>query len=141
MSPDTESDWANEEFGAADLGDVRRRNRLVALARRLAQRPQCSFPQALSGPELKAAYRFFDNAAVDTDGVLATHIGRTLGRMGACPVVLVAEDSTEFNLSHLPATQGLGYVSSTFPVRGFLMHSLLAVSPEGLPLLSRPQEV
>ena len=111
------------------------------LARRLAQIQHCSIPQALSGPELKAPYRFFDNPAVDTDGVLTTHIGRTLTRMRECPVVLVAEDSTEFNLSHLAATQGLGYVSSTFPVRGFLMHSLLAVSPEGLPLLSRPQEV
>lgn len=134
MSLDTDSDWAIEEFGAADLGDARRSKRLVALARRLAKSPQCSFPQALSGPELKAAYRFFDNPAVDTDGVLVTHIGRTLGRMAQLPVVLVAEDTTEFNLSHLPATQGLGYVSSALALRGFLMHSLLAVSPEGLPL-------
>lgn len=123
-----------EEFGAADLGDVRRNKRLVALARRLALSPQCSFPQALSGAQLKAAYRFFDNQAVGTDGVLTTHIGRTMGRMNEFPVVLVAEDTTEFDLSHLPATQGLGYVSSPLPLRGFLMHSLLAVSPEGLPL-------
>lgn len=123
-----------EEFGDADLGDARRSRRLVELARQLAKRPHCSFPQALNGAELKAAYRFFDNPAVDTDGVLATHIGRTLGRMAALPVVLVAEDTTEFDLSHLPATQGLGCLSSALAVRGFLMHSLLAVSPDGLPL-------
>lgn len=123
-----------EEFGAAALGDARRSKRLVALARRLALSPHCSFPQALPGPQLKAAYRFFDNPAVDTDGVLATHIGRTVGRVAQLPVVLVAEDTTEFDLSHLPATQGLGYVSSALALRGFLMHSLLAVSPEGLPL-------
>lgn len=57
-----------EEFGAADLGDARRTKRLVALARRLAMSPQCSFPQTLGGAELKAAYRFFNNAPVDTDG-------------------------------------------------------------------------
>lgn len=123
-----------EEFGGADLGDARRSRRLVELARRLAQSPQCSFPQTLNGAELKAAYRFFDNPAVDAGGVLATHIGRTLERMTVMPVVLVAEDTTEFNLSHLPATQGLGYLSSALAVRGFLMHSLLAVSPDGLPL-------
>lgn len=123
-----------DEFGAADLGDARRTKRLVALVRALAKAPHCSLPQALNGPALKAAYRFFDNPAVDPDGVLATHIGRTLGRMAALPVVLAAEDTTEFNLSHLPATQGLGHVSSALPCRGFLMHSLLALSPEGLPL-------
>ncbi|MGO4157234.1 IS4/Tn5 family transposase DNA-binding protein, partial [Cupriavidus sp. YAF13] len=30
-------DWAIDEFGAAELGDARRTQRLVALARRLAQ--------------------------------------------------------------------------------------------------------
>jgi hypothetical protein len=58
---ETETDWAIDEFGAADLGDVRRTARLVALARQMAKTPHCSFPQSLSPSELKAAYRFFDN--------------------------------------------------------------------------------
>ena len=126
-------DWASDEFGAADLGDARLTQRLVALARRLAQSPQCSFPQSLNGPELKAAYRFFDNSQVDTDGVLGSHILQTLGRMQQVPVVLAAQDTTEFNLAHLPATEGLGYGTGN-NLRGFMMHSLLAVTPEGLPL-------
>jgi hypothetical protein len=133
LSQDSDSDWAIEEFGAADLGDARRTKRLVALARQLAKSPHCSFPQALSQPQLKAAYRFFDNPEVDPDGILAPHIGQTLGRMRALPLVLAAEDTTEFNLTHLAATQGLGYGSRS-ELRGFFMHSLLAVSPEGLPL-------
>ena len=126
-------DWASDEFGAADLGDARLTQRLVTLARRLAQSPQCSFPQSLNGPELKAAYRFFDNSQVDTDGVLGSHILQTLGRMQQVPVVLAAQDTTEFNLAHLPATEGLGYGTGN-NLRGFMMHSLLAVTPEGLPL-------
>jgi Transposase DNA-binding len=51
-------DWANTEFGAANLGDARLERRLVALARRLACSPQSSFPQSLNAAELKAAYRF-----------------------------------------------------------------------------------
>lgn len=133
MDQDTETDWAIDEFGAADLGDARRTARLVALARRLAKSPHCSFPQSLSPAELKAAYRFFDNDEVDADGMLTPHIGQTLARMSDVPVVLAIQDTTEFNLSHLPATEGLGYCSDK-RVKGFLMHSMLAITPEGLPL-------
>ncbi|WP_316157824.1 IS4 family transposase [Cupriavidus sp. BIC8F] len=129
---DTE-DWASEEFAAANLGDARLSYRLVALARQLSASPHTSLPQALSPAELKAAYRFFDNDQVDTDGVLAPHIAQTLHRMEQIPVVLAIQDTTEFNLTHLPATEGLGRGNGGNE-RGFLMHSLLAVSPEGLPL-------
>jgi len=126
-------DWASDEFGAAQLGDARLTQRLIALARRLSQSPQCSFPQSLDGAELKAGYRFFDNPKVDTDGVLSPHIGQTLGRMQQVPVVLAAQDTTEFNLNHLPATEGLGH-GTGLNLRGFMMHSVLAVTPDGLPL-------
>jgi len=127
------SDWASEEFAGAILGDARLSRRLVALARQLALGPHTSLPQALSPAELKAAYRFFDNEQVDTNGVLAPHIAQTLQRMDQVPVVLAIQDTTEFNLAHLPATEGLGYVSGDNG-HGFMMHSLLAVTPEGLPL-------
>uniref|UniRef100_UPI001F3B77DD IS4 family transposase n=1 Tax=Paraburkholderia aspalathi TaxID=1324617 RepID=UPI001F3B77DD len=132
-SEDDIDDWASAEFSGANLGDARLVRRLVALARRLACSPQGSFPQSLKSAELKAAYRFFDNTRIDTDGVLAPHIEQTLDRMRQVPVVLAVQDTTEFNLSHLLATTGLGYGSGRHE-RGFLMHSLLAVTPEGLPL-------
>jgi hypothetical protein len=133
LDSDEQIDWAVNEFGAAELGDARRTARLVDLARQLATTPHFSFPQALSSAELKAAYRFFDNDEVDTDGILRPHIDQTLARMVSVPVVLAVQDTTEFNLSHLPATTGLGYGSNS-RVRGYLMHSMLAVTPEGLPL-------
>lgn len=135
MASLTESeDWAANEFGGARLGDARRTERLIQLARRMAQSAHCSFPQSLSPAELKAAYRFFDNDEVDTDGILSAHIGQTLGRMHEqASVVLAVQDTTEFNLTHLKCTDGLGYTSDE-DVRGFFMHSMLAVSPEGLPL-------
>jgi hypothetical protein len=130
---DDTTDWASDEFASANLGDARLSSRLVALARQLSASPHTSLPQALSPAELKAAYRFFDNDQVDTDGVLAPHIAQTLDRMEQIPVVLAIQDTTEFNLTHLPATDGLGRCTGGNE-RGFLMHSLLAVSPEGLPL-------
>ena len=106
-------DWASDEFGAAQLGDARLTQRLIALAGRLSGAPQCSFPQSLRGAELKAGYRFFDNPKIDPDGVLGPHISRTLGRMQQVPVVLAVQDTTEFNLTHLHATKGLGHGAAT----------------------------
>ena len=133
MDQEQETDWAITEFGAAELGDARRTARLIALAKQLAKAPHCSFPQSLSQAELKAAYRFFDNEDVDTDGILSPHIEQTLARLRGVPVVLAIQDTTEYNLSHLSATEGLGYCSDKH-VKGFLMHSMLAVTPDGLPL-------
>jgi hypothetical protein len=78
-------DWADTEFGAANLGDARLTSRLVVLARRLASSPDCSFPRSLNAAELKGAYRFFDNEQVDTNGVLAPHVEQTLQRMTHLP--------------------------------------------------------
>lgn len=132
LEAEEQIDWAMDEFGGAELGDARRTKRLVTMARQLAKTSTLSFPQALSEADLKAAYRFFDNDEVDTDGILTAHIGQTLSRMSSIPVCLAIQDTTEFNLSHLPATTGLGYGSGG--QRGYLMHSMLAVTPEGLPL-------
>ncbi|MBK3839432.1 IS4/Tn5 family transposase DNA-binding protein, partial [Paraburkholderia aspalathi] len=87
-------DWADDEFGAAALGDARLTQRLTLLARQLAQAPHCSFPQALSGADLKSAYRFFDNPKVDVQGVLGGHIDQTLGRIRQLPLVLVPQDTS-----------------------------------------------
>src|SRR5258708_2680308 len=126
VDDDHNRDWADTEFGAANLGDARLTSRLVALARRLASSPDCSFPRSLDAAELKAAYRFFDNEQVDTDGVLAPHVEQTLQRMTQLPVVLAVQDTTEFNLTHLEATEGLGYGTGNAS-RGFMLHSLLVL--------------
>ena len=67
--------WAQAEFSAAELGDKRRTTRLVELAQRLSERPEMSLPQALEHTAaLKAAYRFFDNADIAHESVLAPHV-------------------------------------------------------------------
>ncbi|WP_229758342.1 MULTISPECIES: hypothetical protein [Paraburkholderia] len=86
------------------------------------------FPQSL-----KPAYCFFDNTQVDKDGILAPHIAQTLDRMRQVPIVLAVQDTTEFNLSHLQATERLGRGTGNHE-QGFMMPSLLAITPRGLPL-------
>ena len=91
------------------------------------------FPSRLKARTLKLRTGLFDNPKVDPDGVLGSHIGRTLERMREASVVLAVQDTTEFNLTHLHATEGLGHRAG-HNLRGFMMHSMLAVTPEGLPL-------
>jgi hypothetical protein len=126
-------DWPSSEFGDPNLGAARLVRQLVALARRPGCAPQCPFPQSLKPAELDAAYRFFDNAQVDTNGILSPHIAQTFDRMKQVPVVPAVQDTTEFNLAHLSAIEGLRYCTGS-KTRGFMMHSLLAVTPDGPPL-------
>src|SRR5215470_20031489 len=78
--------WAVTEFAAADLGDLRRTQRLVQLAHVLAQRAGAALPEACgSGAMLKAAYRFFANEDIAPDDMLQSHIEATYGRLNAAP--------------------------------------------------------
>jgi hypothetical protein len=126
--------WAQTEFGAAALGDARRTARLVQMARRLAERPEASLPQALEdGAALKAAYRFFDNAEVAHEKILASHVVSSLGRMQGHEVILAVQDTTVIDYSTHLATAGLGPVH-TQGGHGMLCHGTLAFTPQRLPL-------
>ncbi len=51
-------EWAVTEFSGAEMGDVRRTERLMKVAEAIAAKPGKSLPEALGDwPRLKAAYR------------------------------------------------------------------------------------
>ncbi len=127
-------EWAQAEFSAAELGDQRRTVRLVELAQRLSERPEMSLPQALGHTAtLKAAYRFFDNADIAHDSVLAPHVLSSIGRMRARPVVLAVQDTSYLDYATHPATEALGPLNGEGG-HGMIMHTTFAVTPERLPL-------
>jgi hypothetical protein len=130
----TDRDWARAEFGAAELGDRRRTARLVQLAQQLGERPEVSLPQALKHTAaLKAAYRFFDNADIAHESVLAPHVLSSIGRMHGQPVVLAVQDTSYLDYATHPATEALGPLNAEGG-HGMIMHTSLAVTPERLPL-------
>ena len=130
----SEHDWARAEFGAADLGDRRRTARLVELARQLGERPEASLPQALEdGAALKAAYRFFDNAEIAHERILASHVVSSLERMRGREVILAVQDTTFIDYSTHLATAGLGPLH-TKGGHGMICHGTLAFTPERLAL-------
>jgi hypothetical protein len=127
--------WAAAEVGSAELGDVRRTKRLITLVEALTAQPLASVTQACNGAwaAIKAAYRFWDADAVTPAAIRAAQQRATIERARAHPLVLALQDTTEFNLTAHPATTGLGSLAGQGQ-RGILAHSVLAVSPQGVPL-------
>lgn len=126
--------WASEEMKAPDLGDERLERRAELLLSRLGARPNLSIPAACKGKaEIKAAYAFFDNDKVTFDKVLEPHRRCTRARMAEQEVVLLVQDTTEYD-GKRPQQQvaGMGLLDEARP--GFLLHAMQAFSPEGLPL-------
>jgi len=133
--------WAEQEFGAAELGDVRRTARLLQLASALGAQPHASLPQASEDPALlKAAYRFFANQYIQHQAVLASHVLATQQRLHSVPLVLAVQDTCLFDYSHYPDTDGLGPLASA-KQQGLLAHSTLALTPEHVPLGLLQQQV
>lgn len=133
--------WAAHELGAAELGDARRTARLVELARVLALKPSASLPAATEDyAQLKAAYRFFDNAAVEPAAVLAAHVQATYARLQRVPRVLAVQDTTLLDWTDHPQTRGLGPLASARQ-QGLIVHSTMAFSPDHVPLGLLAQEV
>ncbi len=130
------SDWAEEEFGGAALGDARLRRRLLILARDFYARPQANVPQACrTRARAKAAYRFFDHDETRVDILLEPHYEATRQRVAAEEVVLAVQDTTSLNYSAHPATDDLGPITSKKDgAVGLWLHSTLAFNREGTPL-------
>lgn len=126
-------DWAWEELRTTRLGDPRLDLRLSRMVEDLAEHPEASCTEALGSAGAKAAYRFWENPRVQAEETLAGHAQQSAERSMQYPVVLVAQDTTEINLTDHPATKGMGYLGSP-DCRGLLLHSLLVISPTGVPL-------
>jgi hypothetical protein len=126
--------WAEVEFGQTALGDKRRTARLVQLAQVLGEHPASSLPNAAGNPAtLKAAYRFFDNEAVEAAEMLRSHVAATYQRLAAVTRVLAVQDTTYLDWTAHPATHGLGPLA-TKNYQGLLAHSTLAFTVDRVPL-------
>jgi hypothetical protein len=131
------ADWAEEEFGGAELGDVRLNRRLMGLARDFYARPQANLPELCgSRAKTKAAYRFFDHENTTMERELKSHYASTARRIAReGGVVLAVQDSTSLNYNTHPATENLGLIgSSADGAVGMWVHETMAFNTEGTPL-------
>ncbi|MBW2736685.1 MAG: IS4 family transposase [Deltaproteobacteria bacterium] len=146
IAPDAGLDsdeWAQHEFGAAELGDKRLSQRLVSIAAVKSAFPGLPFLEAVNGQAAPVAgyYRFVDRpdeSCVQMANILAPHRDRTLQRMQHQDRVLCIHDTTDLNYSTLHACEGLGVISKNqtrTEIGGLRLHSSYVVTAkEGLPL-------
>lgn len=133
--------WVSEELAAADLGDLRRTRRLIAIVEDLAAKPNASVPQASRDKAaMQGMYDFWANRRIDADAIIRAHAIRCVDRMAGESTVLAIQDTTELDYSHHRSTQGLGSISKA-KARGLKVHSVLAASAAGVPLGVLHQEV
>src|SRR5258708_40291001 len=140
--------WVEKEVAGVDLGDEGLDARMAIVLDALGNRPNMSIPAACRGrAEMEGAYRFFNNAKVTFDKVLAPHIARTRERLAEQKVALLVQDTTEIELTR-PEQEVVGVGELDGSRRGFLLHEMQAFTPEGVPLgtvwaeiLNRPEGV
>lgn len=127
--------WVSEEMKDVDLSDKRLNERLMEVLSQLGGHPTASIPAACGGyAEMTAAYRLFDNEKVSFENVLQPHIGATYRRMAEHPVVILAQDTTEIDVTR-PEQQVAGAGPLDDGARcGALVHSLVGFTPDGTPL-------
>ena len=136
------SQWAENEFGGAPLGDARLTKRLVSVAEEKGEMPGGSFSGVAKGDRAKVSgyYRMIEQpeeSAVNMDNILAPHRKRTMRRMMGQKIVLCIQDGSDLNYTNLNECKGLGELVANqtgAKRRGLYLHSTLAVAPDGLPL-------
>jgi hypothetical protein len=127
--------WVVQEMKDADLNDERLNVRMMEILSQLAAHPTASIPAACGGyAETAAAYRFFDNDKVSFENILQPHIDSTYRRMAEHPVVILAQDTTEIDVTR-PEQQvkGAGALDGRGRM-GALLHPLMGFTPDGTPL-------
>ena len=140
--------WIAQELAGCEFADVRLGKRFGMLMEQLSDGIGRTIPLACGDwAATKAAYRFLDNDRVSEAEILAGHFQATRLRFDAVKgPVLVLHDTTEFSFTRENA-EAIGQTHKVakghkdkkgrqrlHTVCGILMHSSLAVTPDGLPL-------
>lgn len=127
--------WVIEESSDINLQDKRLNGRMGEILGQLGGSPSASIPSACrTWSETLAAYRFFDNPKVTFEKLLESHISATYRRITSHPVVIVAQDTTEVELTR-PERKVVGAGPLDSGSRwGAFLHPMMSFTPEGTPL-------
>lgn len=127
-------DWVQHEMKHIELGEKRLEKRLLKIISDFSQKPTASIPEFCGDwAATKATYGFFKNPTSRTEAILLAQRRATHDRIQGQSRILILQDTTSFDFSHHPETEGLGPLDN--PVcQGFFAHSSLAITTEGVPL-------
>src|SRR5205823_9072524 len=89
-------EWAEQTYGAAQLGHVARTRRAVMIAAAMAAQPAGSLPaQQQSQAATKAVYRFCENTHVSYEALMQPHWQQTQADASRYQQVLLVQDTTQ----------------------------------------------
>jgi hypothetical protein len=127
--------WAWSEFGHAELGDARRRFRLVRMASMVAERTSGTVADVFErAPDRQAAYDLLNNGAVRSRALLSAAAQATIERCENHDFAYVVLDGTTLTLRDPSRTKPLGRVgASELWARGLKVVDAYAVAPDGTP--------
>ena len=130
--------WAEQELKDTGLPDKRLNQRLIKIVQQAVQQPSATIPQASeTWSDTKATYDFWKSERFDYGDIIEGHRQKTLERAKEKELVLMIQDTSDFNFTHHPSKtweKGFGQTCSQNYVRGLKVHSSLMVSTQGVPL-------
>lgn len=127
------NEWAQQQWGAIELGDKRRNDRAVQPGEQIAMRPDAGLPgQTQSWADLKAAYRLLHSDDVTHEAISLPHwrLTRQNAQHREEPVLFI-QDGSQLDFSGRDV-QGLGRIGDDRG-QGLLIHSALAIRPGTAP--------
>jgi len=123
--------WAENLFGEAKLGDIRRTRRLVTIAANMSRKLGKSLVKSCHNTaEIEAAYRFMRNPAVKNQAIESSGFDVTSQQAVHFSTMLAIEDTTSLNFSYQSIRDELGHITTSKKARGMLAHSVLLYAPD-----------
>jgi hypothetical protein len=127
--------WAMEQFGAADLGDARRKRRLLEMAEAAARRPAGKVSAVFTrSKEREGAYDFLESPHAPREAFAESMFMCTAVRARGEGAVYVPIDLTSLSLTDLDGERFGPIGSPNRPVRGLMVANAFAVTMDGVPL-------
>src|SRR4051812_46886919 len=109
----SDQEWANEEFGLAELGDLRRAKRLLRMAAAAANQPAGQVTAVFaSAAAREGAFRFLENEAIDPEAIAWASHRACARRVGGAEYAFVPVDGTSLSISDHRRQKGLGVIGA-----------------------------
>jgi hypothetical protein len=126
--------WALEEFGGARLGDARRTRRLVQIACGAAGSVGAALSSVCGKSGAQTVTRLFGREETTLESVTRPHVIQTRDRCAGQGRLLAIQDTTVLDFTAHSSIEGIGPVTTVEDSRGLLLHTVLCVSADRVPL-------
>ena len=127
--------WAYEEFKNLAINCGRTINRFIKTIITLSQKPNELISAASKDKaEAKGIYRLLKNNKLTEEVVLSSHKKQTLKNIkdNGEGIILCTQDTSDISYANLKSTVGLRDYCGDKNSKGLKVHTIIAVTPEGI---------